>query len=1118
MLNTTLPRRRYLLLLVASVALFQSSSLMAQSVLNWTGVGADANWSNPANWQGTAPTSAEQLIFSGTTQQASVNDLSGYTNGSIVFSNGGFALSGNQVSLISGVTNLAGINTIGYPIAVEVIGTKTWRVLSGSELRLTGAISSSSTPQQNFSGGGVVRLLGGISLTSTPLLQVLDSALIVDACAFDTLGGVRLGTVGTTAECIITNNGSFSVGGASALRVGESTNGAFTVASGTVNITGTGGILLPQGATGRGTVNQNGGIVTLTQPNGIRFCQTAGGVGTYNLNAGTLVTTKISKTASGTATMNFDGGILQPFSSSTTFLAGLNTASIKAGGLTINTDSSDITIAQVLSGPGSLTKENAGTLTLTGPNTYSGSTTVNAGKVALTTGKVGSGAINVGDTAVLSVTVTAAGAGIRASSLALGSVSGSTLSFELASFGNPTVPVITATNLFTQGNVAVNISGSPLTVGQFKLIDYSGTIGGADFAAFAAPTLPAGISGFLSNNVADSSVDLVITSAGGFIWNGNINGDWDLSTANWIDETSGLSATYQDGTAVARFPDNATRSNVNVTSSFTPTAMIVSNSLLNYTFSGPGSVTTASLRKQGSGTATLATDSAFTLGRIDLDAGTLALQHPGDVTLTNIFAGPGNLIMRGGGVATLLGVSSGFTGNTLIENGTIKVGNGSALGATNGTIVITNSATLDANDQGFGRKPIVVSGSGVGGQGAMIDSTTATAIQIVSVDVMMTGDTTFGATGRWDIRAQSGTAGSPGLRGNGFKLTKVGAGFLSIASQTAANTYWMLNLGDIDIRGGTLTFAENVNLGNTNGVVTVSDGAGLNFFDLGITNPAARNVFMTNAFFRSDGGASGTNVFNGPISLFGVTNTFNVNVPLIMNGIISGAGILNKTNVSKMELNAANPFNGTLQVSAGTLAGIGSVAGDVIISGGTLAPGTSVGTFTIGGNLFATSNAVFEIDRAGSPTSDRVNVSGSINAGGTLTVTNIGAGQLQGGDSFALFNKAITGSFANVILPPLSGGLSWTNKLEIDGTIQVLGSSTSPQISSVAISGGNIEFSGSGGPAGATYHVIATSDIAVPIASWSAVATNQFDGSGNFSASIPVNPAQPQLFYTLRLP
>jgi hypothetical protein len=75
-----------------------------------------------------------------------------------------------------------------------------------------------------------------------------------------------------------------------------------------------------------------------------------------------------------------------------------------------------------------------------------------------------------------------------------------------------------------------------------------------------------------------------------------------------------------------------------------------------------------------------------------------------------------------------------------------------------------------------------------------------------------------------------------------------------------------------------------------------------------------------------------------------------------------------------------------------------------------------------------------------------------------------------------------------------------------------------PVISGAEISGGNFNISGSGGTPGGGFTVLTNASLTVPVASWGVATTGNFDGSGNYSVSIPVSPASPRLFYTIRVP
>jgi hypothetical protein len=150
--------------------------------------------------------------------------------------------------------------------------------------------------------------------------------------------------------------------------------------------------------------------------------------------------------------------------------------------------------------------------------------------------------------------------------------------------------------------------------------------------------------------------------------------------------------------------------------------------------------------------------------------------------------------------------------------------------------------------------------------------------------------------------------------------------------------------------------------------------------------------------------------------------------------------------------------------------------------------------------------------------SDQVQVTGPLTYGGSLVVTKLGPAPLSGGDRFQLFSaNSYSGSFSSMTLPPLNAGLIWTNKLAVDGSIEVLGP-PSPHIGSIVQSGTNLVISGTGGPANATYFVLASTNIELPLTNWTRILTNQFNSSGNFSCTNAISPALPRRFFRLEVP
>jgi hypothetical protein len=95
--------------------------------------------------------------------------------------------------------------------------------------------------------------------------------------------------------------------------------------------------------------------------------------------------------------------------------------------------------------------------------------------------------------------------------------------------------------------------------------------------------------------------------------------------------------------------------------------------------------------------------------------------------------------------------------------------------------------------------------------------------------------------------------------------------------------------------------------------------------------------------------------------------------------------------------------------------------------------------------------------------------------------------------------------------------LTWTNKLLVNGSIQVV-SSAGVKFGSVTLSGTNVIFNGSGGPGNAPFWVLASTNVALPLTNWTRILTNQFNASGGFTFTNPIPPAVPQRFYILQVP
>ncbi|MBP7827558.1 MAG: hypothetical protein KA236_13520 [Verrucomicrobia bacterium] len=1104
----------------------------------WTGGGTDNLWSTSVNWGGTVPSEGEPLLFGLAARQANFNDLPELLTPTLTFTNDGFVLDGNTLSVGESINNLAGSNTIQLSLDLPVSGAKHWQIAAGSVLHLSGISSWTTAGDHIMDGGGTLHLTGALDISANnPPWVLREGRFVIAGGSFSSLGGFRIGSSASTLapiETVVTDGGSITLSVPAAnLRVGDGAPHApsrLIVENGTVSLQG-GLIGLPYVGECTGEVWQTGGWVKDAY---VVYSYHAAGHGTYAVTNGILEPFQIRRdSAGGTAIMRFNNAQLRPAlgADGANFMRGLDEAEIQSGGLTIDA-TTDVTIAQALSGAGGLTKINFYTVALTGANSYAGNTLIQEGKLGLPTTQTNAAGIQVAAGAELEVTRVTTASTLTAGSLNLGT---STLNFDLGAFPNPTVPVMRVNTLSPSGgagSVSINISGGlGLSLGQFPLVKYDGAIGGAGYSAFTLGALPPGVGATLVNNTANASIDLKITAAPGFRWTGANGNSWDYWTMNWVDLGAGTPAIYTDGQPTY-FLDGATTGLVDLTGNFTPADLVISNNSLTYVFGGFGNLSVPRLTKSGTAAFTRVDGGADVIGEIQLDAGIYCSSNTYDATLASVLsdttAGLGTFVKSGPAVLTVSGNNRAFNGIVEVREGTLKAGNSLALGSAQGPTIITNGGTLDVNDLYLGDEPVVVSGAGVGGVGAIIDSTTGGDVLPALKDVTLAGDTTFGSPngGRWDLRVRQNTGAGPGLRGNGFNLTKVGPGMVSIASQRnlgAATPYWEMNLGDVTVQAGTLALAESLSLGNPAKQIIVQPGAILQFYDLGLTNPIWRTIVLTDARLNSHGSETHTNVINGGFQLTGANTFWAEQAHLIVNGPLAGSGTLGFAagGSGTLILNGPSPYTGTVIVTNGVIGGTASLAGDLTLLGGTCAPGWPrgvPGTLSANGNVTLAGVTVMELAPHLSPNCDRIVAGGTLTCGGALIVILAAdAPAPQRGDVYQLFSSNSRGTFSSVNLPALPAGLDWnTDELYSQGRIAVVGPGISFQ--PPHITDGHLILSGDGGIASGTYKILTSLQVAAPLSEWTIHTTGTFSAGGAFSNALPINPAEPERYYRIQQP
>jgi autotransporter-associated beta strand protein len=550
-------------------------------------------------------------------------------------------------------------------------------------------------------------------------------------------------------------------------------------------------------------------------------------------------------------------------------------------------------------------------------------------------------------------------------------------------------------------------------------------------------------------------------------------------------------------------------------------------------------------------------------GTVDTVAGgtpTLTLGSSGSTATFNgaiqNTAGTLTVVKSGPGTQTL-GGNNTYSGATTVSGGTLKLANANALGTTAGGTTVATNATLDLNGQAIGGEVLTLQ------SGATLQNSSGSAASVTG-NINAAGGATYAITGTGDIvlntfaltsgsgqfdvtNYNTGTIDLAGTVDNGYMnlhvaagtvlLDKVGAGqratsalFVEGGTAKLGNTNGdqifdgnalTIESGTFDLNGMTETVG---NLVGSGGVILNSSNATTATLTIG-GDDAAGDVFYGNlqdgagrvALTKTGTGAAqslqGFNTYSGPTTISAGALT-----------LIGNSGISNSVLVNVLgTLNIAR-YDGTLFLTSGqTLTGTGTIggwvsaqAGSVITPGGT----NTVGTLTVSGNLTLAGKLLMKLDRTNSPSNcDQLTVYGTTTYGGTLLVTNLGE-VLQARDTFQLFPTATSG-FAGINLATTDAHgqiYAWTNKLAVDGSIQVLsvGSpvNTNPTNVTAAVSGNGLTLSWPADHLG--WHLqVQTNSLATGLG------TNWVTLPGSdavITTNLTINPANGAVFYRLVYP
>ncbi len=600
----------------------------------------------------------------------------------------------------------------------------------------------------------------------------------------------------------------------------------------------------------------------------------------------------------------------------------------------LDTNGNDVSLSGIISGTGDLFKASAGKLTLTGANTYAGTTTVNAGALEIGNGGssgtfgagavVNNGAISFNRSNALTLannfsgtgTLTQNGSGLTTLNGTLPSAAALTLNNGGFAFGGSSSPVaaatvsslthnngtlaidvdgtnsdlLTVTNAyqFTSGGIVLNILGAPDPGVPYPIINY-GTLTG---------TPPVTVNGLIGSRVA-AAVDygtgtassISVTFSGvvaNLVWTGAINNTWDLATTNnWNNGGTPDSFHVLDHIV---FDDSPTSGNTSPVLDFTATAGSVrfQNNTKTYTLTGTGGIAgSTGIELNGGGTTILATNNSYT-GFTDI-------------------LGSSTLQIGDGGTSGSLGTGTTYIEGSLIFNRSDDLTVSAALtGAGSVTKLGAGAVTLTASNN-HGSTTISAGTLRVGNGGT---SGTLGAGPVTNNGTL--------AINRSDAQTLSNS-----ISGGG-SLVKQAANVLTMPAANSFN-------GGSQIEGGTLLMLHPDALGS--GAITHAGGQLRFSFGDGSTTVLSNPVTLGatgHASFTIRGTADAAPTLPTTVRLAGkISGGTAGQVYQLVDTGIGG----NHNNILELR-NAANDFQGTIRMERGTLgidsdAVLGNPANDI---------------------------------------------------------------------------------------------------------------------------------------------------------------------------------------------
>ena len=854
------------------------------------------------------------------------------SGGNIVAYSGANAATANLANVTSASTNYT------YSVAATVSGTRT-----ANTLQYTGAATTTA--------------LAANTLTLNGLLQTGTGTLTFSR----TTGGLQ---IGATNELVILGPGSVTINAP----IGNNGSNASSL-----TYSGTGTLTLGTAvSTYTGTTTVNSGTLTLALANVLNSASSV------VVNGGTL---GISTFAQSVNAVSLKGGSI---TGTTGALTSASTFNLDAG-----------TVSAILAGSVGLNKNSGGTLTLSGANTFSGTTAINAGiaNYQNATAFATNSAITVASGGTAQLQGGIAG-GSQALSLAGAGAAGASGALESVSGNNSYAGLITL-------NAAATVSSD--TAANTLTLSNTGTITGSGFSL----TLAGAGNGSIASSIG--------TGTGGLIKNGT--GSWALSGAN-----SFTGATVVNGGGLVLDYTTQNNSKLSATSSLTlagaqlsltpnaaaDTTQTVLSTTLN---AGSSSITMNNNAGSNNDTLnlnTLTRNTGSTLNLIYGITGTGTASVTTNNTNTNsILGGWATLNGQDWAVNSTTGASGAITALGSYTSDTFATGNNTDItisGASPGNGAVTTNSLrfnqLGAKTLALGTGAKTITSGGIlitPNVGAYTTTISGSAFTAASgADLIFQQ---FNNSGALNVSAviQNTAAGG---------VVKAGSGVLVLSGTNTFTGSVSINQGILSV-GTVAASGTNSNLG-AGSLINLGDGS-----NLGTLLYTGGTVSTNRSIVLGTGG--------GAISVSTAASV------LTLSGVISGSGSFSKIGDGSLTLAGSNTLTGGTAILDGTLTlDYTTNNNDKLYAGGTLtlgggalsltANGTANSTQTVLSTLFSAGANTINVTKNAASNNATLNLNSLTNSGGA-TVNFVTAGTGTGVASIStstLNTNGIIGGWATI--------------------------------------------------------------------------------------------------------